>query len=288
MKKRILSFSLALLLALGLTVPAMAAGKFADVPADAYYADAVAWAVERGIAAGTGETTFSPDQTCTRGQIITFLWRRAGAPYNANWGGVSDIRESDYYYKAVLWAKAHELFEGDAFRPNDPCTRLAAVEFIWRLETSPKAEPAGFSDVSSDAVNWATARGFVSGTSETAFSPEDACTRGQIVALLYRLATLDPSGTYLHENGDIRMVLESEGAASGRATFYFTEKFYRRIGDEAGDPNRPIVQAGVNANSHAWGWVGLMIYLYRDSAAVEVSGQLENQPLAGKYIRQTP
>ena len=159
---------------------------FTDVAADAYYADAVAWAVKEGITNGTTATTFSPNQTCTRGQIITFLWRAAGAPNRGIDDNFTDVADSAYYAYATRWAKENGLASGDTFSPNAPCTREMAVEFMWRYSGSPSAPDAGFTDVTSDAVDWAVDAGVTNGTSDTTFSPERTCTRGQIVTFLYR------------------------------------------------------------------------------------------------------
>ena len=175
------------------SVPAPA-GKpaFTDVAADAYYAGPVAWAVEKGITSGTTATTFSPGTTCTTAQILTFLWRAKGSPEPAGKASpFSDIKESDYYYKAALWAKENGLVSGTAFNGSAPCTRAATVTYLWKLAGSPSAAPASFTDVSSaakyaQAVAWAVEKGVTSGTTATTFSPDQTCTRGQIVTFLYR------------------------------------------------------------------------------------------------------
>lgn len=164
---------------------AQIAPSFADVSSDAWYADPVTWAVGQGITNGTSETTFSPDDTCTRGQIITFLYRAAGSPAVSGTANVSDAGNT-YYTDAVLWAAENGLFSGSAFSPDAPCTREMAVEFMWKYAGSPAAAEASFTDVSSDAVNWAVAQGVTNGTSETTFSPDTTCTRAQIVTFLYR------------------------------------------------------------------------------------------------------
>ncbi len=159
---------------------------FTDVPAEEYYAEPVAWAVEKGITAGTSDTTFSPDNTCTKAQIITFLWRAAGSPEPQNADAFSDVAADAYYAKATAWAAENGMAEGSTFDPEAPCTRLMAVEFMWKHAGSPDAAAASFTDVSSDAVDWALANGVTSGTSDTTFSPNDTCTRAQIVTFLYR------------------------------------------------------------------------------------------------------
>ena len=160
--------------------------KFADVAETAYYKDPVAWAVDKGITNGTSDTAFSPNNTCTRAQIITFLWRAAGSPEPKSACSFTDINAGAYYEKAVTWAAEQGMASGDKFGPNDPCTREMAVEFMWKQAGSPKAPAANFTDVNSDAVNWALEKGVTKGTSDTTFSPNNTCTRGQIVTFLWR------------------------------------------------------------------------------------------------------
>ena len=163
---------------------------FSDVPADAYYAAAVEWAVEQEIAMGTGAATFSPDSTCTTAQILTFLWRAEGSPEPA--GTVSaftDIQASDYFYKAALWAEENSLVTGTTFSGDTPCTRYATVTYLWKLAGQP--EPEGdnpFTDVSGDVqpAVWAMEQDITTGTGAAAFAPSAICTRSQIVTFLYR------------------------------------------------------------------------------------------------------
>lgn len=166
------------------TVPTV--GGFTDVTESAYYAAPVEWAVEKEITAGTTATTFSPSNTCTRAQIITFLWRAAGSPEPESNTPFSDVKADAYYAKATAWAAEQGMEKGSAFSPNAPCTRLMAVEFMWKYAGSPEAPEAAFTDVASGAVNWAVKQGVTNGTSTTAFSPERTCTRGQIVTFLHR------------------------------------------------------------------------------------------------------
>lgn len=160
--------------------------SFSDVAADAYYADPVTWAVEQRITNGTSDTTFSPEETCTRAQIITFLWRAAGSPEPQSADTFADVSADAYYSKATAWAAEHDMASGNTFAPEAPCTREMAVEFMWKHAGSPEAADASFSDVSSPAVDWAVEAGVTTGTSATAFSPDDTCTRAQIVTFLYR------------------------------------------------------------------------------------------------------
>lgn len=176
------------LIAVGLDESSAAAPStsFSDVAATAYYANPVAWAVEQGITNGTGANTFSPEQTCTKAQIITFLWRAAGSPEPKSLSHFSDVKSDAYYAKATAWAAENGMTSGGTFSPNAPCTREMAVEFMWKHAGSPSAAQANFTDVSSGAVNWAVEKGVTNGTGANTFSPDTICTRGQIVTFLYR------------------------------------------------------------------------------------------------------
>ena len=173
------------------------AQTFVDVPENAYYAPAVNWAVEKGVTEGTSATTFSPDAACTRAQIVTFLYRAAGSPaVKSTANPFTDVTASDYYYNAVLWAVENGITTGTSettFSPNESCTRAQCVTFLYRAVGSAATAKASFTDVSADAyyapaVAWAVEKGVTEGTSATTFSPDDACTRAQIVTFLYRAA----------------------------------------------------------------------------------------------------
>lgn len=159
---------------------------FSDMPTDAYYAGPVAWAVSEGITNGTNATTFTPDKTCTKAEIVTFLWRAAGSPEPENISAFSDVDTSIYYAKAAAWAKESDIVSGSLFAPNDPCTRELSVEFMWKYAGSPDAPDAAFTDISSAAVDWALDAGVTTGTTDTTFTPDRTCTRAEIVTFLYR------------------------------------------------------------------------------------------------------
>ena len=165
---------------------------FSDVPADAYYRDAVQWAVDRGITSGTGGTTFSPDRNCTRAEILTFLWRAMGSPAPKGDASFADVAANAYYADAAAWAAGEGIVPGDRLDPDASCTRAMAVEFLWRAGGCQAiATDTGFTDVPisasySTAVEWAVIYGITSGTSESTFSPDMVCTRGQIMTFLYR------------------------------------------------------------------------------------------------------
>lgn len=169
--------------------------SFIDVVPGVYYYDAVVWAVAQGITNGTTTTTFSPNAPCTRGQIVTFLWRAAGSPAVSGSSPFTDVQPGDYWYDAVLWAVSMGITTGtsaNTFSPNDTCTRGQTVTFLYRNAGSPTVTTsATFTDVAldayySDAVAWALAKNITNGTTASTFSPKDQCTRGQIVTFLYR------------------------------------------------------------------------------------------------------
>ena len=169
--------------------------SFDDVSTSAYYYDAVKWAVENGVTEGTSATTFSPDASCTRAQMVTFLWRANGSPKAAGANPFTDVQAGSYYYDAVLWAVEKGITSGTSattFAPNATVTRSQTVTFLHRANGSPAVSGNNpFTDVASDAyyaaaVQWAVAEGVTSGTSATTFAPDAACTRAQIVTFLYR------------------------------------------------------------------------------------------------------
>ena len=167
---------------------------FYDVPNDAYYYEAVKWAVGKGITDGIGNNLFAPDQPCTRGQIVTFLWRAAGSPEPKNMGSFADVAADSYYAKAVAWAMENGVTTGTTaatFSPDAVCTRAQAVTFLARALNAKAASAAEFSDVPADsyyadAVAWAAANGVTEGIGGGLFAPDNDCTRGQIVTFLYR------------------------------------------------------------------------------------------------------
>lgn len=170
---------------------------FIDVAPGDYFAQPVAWAVSCGITNGTSATpgieTFSPNQTCTRAHILTFLWRAEGCPAPNISNPYRDIKQGDWYYDAALWATEKGIYKtsGNTFAPNTPCTRASTVEYFWKHAWSVEVDPVPFSDVTSGstlskAVSWAVDYGITNGTGGTTFSPNQICTRAQIVTFLYR------------------------------------------------------------------------------------------------------
>ena len=174
---------------------------FVDIPTEAYYYDAVLWAVENGITSGTDAVHFSPNAPCTRAQIITFLWRAAGSPKPKTMSNFADVTADTYYTKAVSWAVENGITTGTGdgkFSPNGTCNRAQAMTFIYRSEQANGGGLTGgwmflnpFEDVNlenyyGEAVMWAIANGVTNGTTDSTFSPDNNCTRAQIITFLHR------------------------------------------------------------------------------------------------------
>lgn len=169
---------------------------FADIKVSDYYCDAVKWAVEQGITNGTTDTTFSPNEGCTRGQMVTFLWRAAGSPEpTGKTNPFTDVKADAYYYKALLWAIENGITMGTTdttFSPDEICARGQMAAFLYRSAKSPAVTGStSFTDVETDAyyrdaVAWAFQQGITKGATDTTFAPDETCTRGQMVTFLYR------------------------------------------------------------------------------------------------------
>ena len=168
---------------------------FRDVFTDDYYYEAVKWASAAGITGGIGNGLFDPHGSCTRAQIVTFLWRAEGSPEPSRMSRFADVPADAYYAKAVAWAVENGITTGTTdttFSPNASCTRAQAVTFLWRTAGSPEPEQMStFTDVSADAyyakaVAWAVENGITTGTGNGKFSPDATCTRAQIVTFLWR------------------------------------------------------------------------------------------------------
>lgn len=171
--------------------------EFVDLKAGAYYEAAVNWAVRNGITSGLDATHFGPDRVCTRAQVGTFLWRANGSPTPADQTNrFLDVKSSDYFLTPVLWAVEENITNGvsqQSFGPERPCTRAQVVTFLWRAAGEPTPATAGnpFSDVQPtdycyEAVLWAVEQNITNGVDAAHFGPDASCTRGQIVAFLYR------------------------------------------------------------------------------------------------------
>lgn len=204
MRKRLLGLLLICCLFVSLVPAAYGAESryygFTDVKRGDWFAEPVAWAVENNITTGTSAATFSPNETCSRAQIITFLWRTAGSPRPRLIWAFRDVKVSSYYYTAALWADENGLVGGETFDGNTPCTRSDVVIYLWKLGGQASAPATHYSDVPdsapyAQAVSWAVDCGITNGTGENRFSPDRTCTRAQIVTFLYRAVHVMALGT---------------------------------------------------------------------------------------------
>lgn len=165
--------------------------SFYDVWNKAFYSEPVQWAIDHNITTGTSAHTFSPNQTCTTAQILSFLWRANESPVVDTNNPFTDVNANNYYYDAVRWAAENELVSGTVLNGDAPCTRADTVTYLWKLAGSPQTELADFDDVPADAdyaqaVAWAVKENITTGTGASTFSPNAICTRGEIVTFLYR------------------------------------------------------------------------------------------------------
>ncbi len=177
--------------------PVEPVNPFVDVPEDSFYYESVLWAVENGITNGTSETTFDPNGKCLRGHVVTFLWRAKGCPEpTTTENPFTDVKESDFFYKAVLWAVENGITNGTSdteFSPYAECNRAAVVTFLYRAMGEPDVEGVEnpFTDVVATAwygpaVLWAVENGITNGISATEFGVNTTCNRAQVVTFLYR------------------------------------------------------------------------------------------------------
>lgn len=155
------------------------------------------WAAKTGVTSGIDSTHFGPNQKCTRAQVMTFLWRANGSPEPKTKNNpFLDVEVNNYYYKPVLWAVENGITTGTSsttFSPNNACTRGQVMTFLWHARQNPQSVENSnpFEDVKANnyfynPVLWAIENGITSGTSPTAFSPYQTCTRAQIVTFIWK------------------------------------------------------------------------------------------------------
>ena len=173
---------------------------FTDVPSTSSYYNAIQWAVENNITKGTSYTPkqFSPNNPCKHSHILTFLWRANHSPLYEGENPFSNVSPDGDFGKSALWAYGRDMISPDTYDPDKACTRSEAVMYLWKLAKSPEIRGnaltdvlSAFEDVSPEdeyaqAVAWAVNLGITRGTTDTTFSPDKPCTRGQIVTFLYR------------------------------------------------------------------------------------------------------
>ena len=220
----LLAIALTILLAAFLTVCASAAA-FGDVPEDAYYASAVAWALENGVTTGTSETTFSPAAACTRGQVVTFLWRASGCPDPADpVCPFADVEAGSYYEKAVLWAVEQGITNGTSateFSPDALCISAHILTFLWRSLGEPEPGPNGTLPVTDPnayyVLPWVWAANNAMLRDMADFSIETACSRAMTVTWLYRAMEWNPTviqRQFIFDEGAVCGVYYAGGASS--------------------------------------------------------------------------
>lgn len=198
------------------------------MPGDAWYAEPVQWAVDKGITGGTGADTFSPHAPCTRGQVVMFLWRAADSPVAAERENrFTDVTEADYFYEAVLWAVEQGITGGigdGRFGPDAPCTRAQVATFLWRAQGSPAVTDTNnpFSDVTDGdyfftPVLWAVENQITGGIGDGQFGAAQTCTRSQIVTFLWKTYEEDgdtpaptPTPDHGHEHDEPIRLIQSD------------------------------------------------------------------------------
>ena len=200
LKKMLCGVCSAAMLMGAVSFSASAAAAFTDVKPTDYFAKPVEWAVQNGITAGVSDTQFGPYQSCTRAQAMTFLWAAAGRPDPTTSANFSDVKSTDYFAKAVAWAVENGITAGvggGKFGANQPCTRGQIMTFLWRFGGSEEIQGgASFSDVSSSdyfakPVAWAVKNEVTAGIGGGKFGPNQTCTRGQIMTMLWRADQID-------------------------------------------------------------------------------------------------
>ena len=166
---------------------------FTDVKSSDDFARSAPWAVEKGIAKPSSKTTFSPNEPCTRGQVVTYIYRWQGAPKVSGKNPFKDVKSSDSFYNAALWAYKQGFLEGKTFNGNAPCTRGDALEILWKCSGSMSMIAIdNFTDVPRSSkyqqpVSWAYYGAIAKPTTKTTFEPESVCTKGQIVTFIYQV-----------------------------------------------------------------------------------------------------
>ena len=216
--RRYFCILLALAMMLALVPSVLAANRFEDVRESDFFYDAVQWAVSRGVTDGTSPTTFSPEEICTRAQVVTFLWRAKGEPEPKEMrSSFTDVEAGGYYEKAVFWALEEGVTTGTddtSFSPDDPCTYAHIITFLWRANGSPEAGGSSWLTADwpeswyKDAVTWAERGGMFEGEDEQ-FDPDAPCSRARTVVWLQRDAVIYA--------GDVMRLMEA--VSSGREIY---------------------------------------------------------------------
>jgi len=252
-KSRVLPalLAMAMLFSVAFSVTATASElTFSDVPSNAYYYEAVSWAISNEITNGTSSTTFSPDDSCTRAQAVTFIYRYYGAEWGNGSTNFDDVPPSAYYAPAVAWAVNGDITNGTSatkFSPDATCTRAQIVTLLYRCAGEPDVTSSvTFSDVDTsgyyaDAVLWAISEGITAGTSTSTFSPDDVCTRAQIVTFLYRydghpiapVTPVEPTPTPTPTPSPVQPTVEQTNALAKAESYLKVSSFsYEKLIDQ--------------------------------------------------------
>ncbi len=238
MKKRMLSLlcTLAMTCSLLTTTALAIENPFSDISSDSYLAQSVLWAYDNGVTAGTSDTEFSPDATCTRGQVVTFLWRAQGEPTpESNKNPFTDVTSDFYYYDAVLWAVEQGITSGTSdteFSPDATCTTAQVLTFLYRANGEPNKTGEGL--YYEDAVLWAAENDL---TGDVAIDPDSQSPRSDIVTYLWlnagapEMEVTDPELLEVVEYRYTMPEVEEPGTAT-LTTEYFQQVFlYMLVND---------------------------------------------------------
>lgn len=267
MKKSVLALalSISMMCTLFLCHALAVQNPFSDVSNSDYYYDAVLWAYENDVTKGTTETTFSPNATCTRGQVVTFLWRSVGQPEpETSVNPFTDVSTSNYYYKAVLWAVENGITNGTSattFSPNNLCTYAHVITFLWRSAGADSVDTRGFGDAwYSNALAWGVLKGIVQ--SVDSFQSSTPCPRADIVTYLYRNATIESGpSNFVGEWEEVESdyyVMKIVPLSSESCQITITSKFAKwdAVGEYDARRDRIYYSDGtyssLNRNSMAW------------------------------------
>ena len=203
-------------------LPGTLYGSFSDLLPDAWYRDAVEWALENGVMNGTGNGKFEPDKATTRAMIVTMLWRMEGEPAPGKRSGFTDVPGDTWYTDAVAWAAENGIvlgYDAETFGPNDPVTREQFVTILFRyarirgIDTSAYDSLDAFVDADTvsgwalDAFRWAVGAGIIKGVSPTLLSPKTEATRAQVAAMLMRFSRLGAVSTALLRPDNVRIAV---------------------------------------------------------------------------------
>ncbi|MDY3304441.1 MAG: S-layer homology domain-containing protein [Clostridia bacterium] len=198
--------------------------RFNDVDSNGYYAPAIDWAFDKGVTSGTTDSTFSPNDECTRGQVLTFLWRAMGSPNpKTSENPFKDVNSSQYYYKAILWGVEQGITGGTSpttFSPEETCSYAHILNFIWRSQGKP--DSTGTGEWYEDALTWSSDNGVLEETNAIS-NIESSCPRKDVVTYLYRILDEEGGKALQHKFGEWKITKEATCTSEGSKTRTCTE-----------------------------------------------------------------